>query len=481
MFGRRHIIDFIALPVGLIALGLLIWWAIYAGPDRADKIEADLKAEVTRMLSEDDFGWVSAEVEGRNITLTGTAPSKELHQLVLARLKRASGTGGLFWGSIKKLNDETDLQPPLDVYEFKASYRGKLLRLEGSLPGVFGKDRLMTFLKSKGLEDDKIEDEIVYRDGVPDGDWYGMAELGLSQLISLAIGEMDLIEKRLLLTGQTRNETSRLAIVDELTRPPTGYTVDVDLSGSVIWSASLANNRLVLHGDVPDATDKSQITELAKRFFDGEVVNNQGVGQLSERAWLAGVRTALPNFLNFISGEMTYRGNELVISGEATQTAIDYLREDVTRIGTLVNFQFDVTPTLKPLKTFAGLKEGETPDFALCEAALQEALSGHQIEFRNRQTSMTRETGFSLDGVETVLRVCQNTQIEISAYTHVNRRYVSGQQLTEGRQRAVSDYFIARGVPLNQVSLTEVIAGASAPNIGEGALGASQIRMRLKE
>lgn len=481
MFGRRHLFDFIALPVGLLALGLLIWWAVYAGPDRADKIEAALKTEVEAILAEDEFDWLKVNVEGRNVTLTGVAPSEELHETVVARLRRVSGTGGFFWGWIRKLDDQLIQAPPPDIYEIKGFFDGKSIRLEGNLSGIYGRDRLLAFLANQGVAPENISLNMLYADGMPAGDWYGTVELGLEQLLKLQQGSMDLVDTRLVLIGETPDDATREAIITRLTTPPSGYTVDVDLSGSVVWTASVSNGELILFGDVPEAPDLNQLNELANRFFDGPVTNNQKIRQMSERAWVTGVRQAMPNFVKFTEGEMTYRGNRLIIKGKAPQSVIDHLKEDVVRVGALVNFQFDVEPGMTQLKSFQGLKAGEKPTPAVCESALHEALSENKIDFSYRRSSLKRESGETLDKIETVLKTCEDQVFEIAAYTNVNNRYVSGQELTEARQRAVSDYFIARGVPLNQVVLSEVTAGVSAPISGDESRDNSQIRMRLKE
>lgn len=480
-FSRRNLLDILLLPIGLVAFAALAWWAIYSGPTSADKIEARRAAAVERALSAPEYGFAEITMLGQTVQLSGLAPTEALKTRALRLAQEADGRGGPIFGGIKRVVDKIEVAPPVEDYVFRAVLFNGRVELSGVLPGVNERDRLVERLNKEGFWRDDIIDEVQFAEGVPDGDWVGAADLGLSQLVRLSDAELELDEKHIFLKGQAPNAAVKLQVLERMTRPPSGYTADVDLSGTAIWSARLDGDRLTLSGAVPDAGDRTEIVALASRFFGGEIVNSQIIRPMESRAWVSGVRTALPNFLQFRRGEMAYMGDELVIRGVAPQSVIDFLREDIVRVGALVDYQMIVEPIQPELMAFAGLADDETPSKAVCVAALNESLALGTISFRYGDEALKRESAAVLDGVEAVLRRCPDEVLEVSAYTDVDGYRIAGKELTEARQRTVSDYFIARGVPLNQIVLTKVKLGEDAPKAESAAEGGSQISLGLEE
>lgn len=478
-FEKRNILDVVLIPLGLIAFIALGWWAVYAGPDSADKIEARRSLNVEQALT--PYSWVSFEISGQNVTLTGTAPTQENRTRAVRAARQASGRGGLWWGGIKHVVDQTEIAPAIETYVFTAIKTGGSIYLSGYLPDEDARYRLTERVNREGFWGEEVIDETRFAEGMPDGDWVGAADLGLSQLVRMTNARMDLTDKRIFLKGEAPNAAVKLQITRRMTRPPSGYTADVDLSGSAIWSARIEHDRLSLSGAVPDAAVRTALADLAQRFFDGEIVNSQIIRPMEAGDWVSGVETALPNFLQFRNGEMAFMGNDLIIDGEASQSVIDFLREDMVRSGVPVEFQLRAKPISTDLKVLSGLPDGETAEPAICRLALAEALGAGRILFRYGDDAPKRESGVVLDGIEAVLRACPDEVLFISAYTHVNGRRIAGHQLTKARQQAISDYFIARGVPLNQIELTSLEAGESAPDIDNSGLEPSQIRLHFEE
>lgn len=480
-FSRRNILDVLLIPLGIVAFALLSWWAIYAGPTSADKVQAKRDAAVRAVLDGPDYDWAEVSMSGQIATIRGIAPTKELKTRAIRKVMQSSGRGGRIWGGVTKVVDQVELAPAITPYVFRAELFNGRVALSGYLPGINARDRLYERLEREGFWGDDIIDDIQFAEGMPDGDWIGAADLGLSQLVRLNNSRLELSEKHLFLKGEAPNSAVKLQVVERMTRPPSGYTADVDLSGTAVWSATIDGDRLTLSGAVPDAALRTELVELSKRFFDGEIVNSQIISPMEKTDWVIGVRTALPGFLQFRKGEIAFMGDELLIRGLASQSVIDFLREDIVRVGALVDFRMIVEPIQPELRAFKNLSEGEMPDHDLCAVGLKEALGKGRITFRYGDEALKRESGAVLDGVEAMLRACPDEVLEVSAFTHLFGQRITGKELTEARQRTVSDYFIARGVPLNQIELTEVQSGKSAPDPGEGEDDESQVRLRLKE
>ncbi len=480
-FGKRSLLDVLIIPLGLIAFAVLVWWAIYAGPDNAGKVEARRMASVEAALSTGDYAWASVEMDGQTAVLTGEAPTEDLREQVRRRVKESAGRGGWFWGGITQVRDKLTVQSPLDDYLFLAELNDFELVLSGAFPGTHARDRLIETLHQLGYTDNEIEDQTVFADGVPDGDWIGAVELGLTQLVRLSSASMRVENKTIYLRGQAPNAAVRLQVLQRMTRPPSGYSANVDLTGTAVWTVRIDGDQLTLSGAVPDAAYRTELVELASRFFDGQITNSQIIRPMESTSWLGAVRTILPNFLQFRSGEIVFMGDELIIRGEAPQSIIDFMREDSVRVGTQADLKFILDPVQVELTAFKALADDETPSREVCEQALSEAMALGEISFRYGSETLNRESGLVLDAVETVIQVCDDQVLEIEAYTHIGGQRIALQQLTEARQRTISDYFIARGVPLNKIELTNVEAGVSAPRIDAEGQPSGQIRMRLKE
>ena len=308
-FNRRTILDLAAIPMGLAAFGALCWFAIYAGPTSADKLEARFESEAIAALSEPQFAWARVEMNGQTAIISGTAPTEALRQRAIRRIKEAAGPGGWLEGGVIAVEDAIYVLPPLQPYRFQADKLGDRLLLSGVLPGQDALDRLKESLPGIGFSGEASTTSLSFRDGMPDGDWIGAALLGLEQLLRLRDGEMELVGKRLMVSGQAPDSDTRIDITLRLTRPPSGFATNVDIIGDAVWTAKLANGVLKLSGEVPDENERSDLVRQADRIFDGEVINDMIVAPMPQSDWTRAVERALPLFLEFQSGTMLFKGD----------------------------------------------------------------------------------------------------------------------------------------------------------------------------
>ncbi|MAJ10282.1 MAG: hypothetical protein CMK04_15635 [Ponticaulis sp.] len=457
MFERRNILDVLLIPISCAGIAALCWNAVYAGPVSADKFEARLEAAARASLDEARFRWAHVEMDGQMAILSGIAPTEQLLTRARNRVLVSSGRGGFFRGGVTRVLDETELLPPVSPYAFSATRHGDRFRLTGILPDPDAMARLEEVLIGEGISPEFIELDVAFRDGVPEGDWIGAVTLGLRQLVKLYDGEVDVTDRRVFVSGIAPNIDVRNDIIAQMARPPSGYSVDADIAGTALWTARLNGDYLIMEGSVPDAADRTALFEYAEQLFDGVVENEMGVVPMRSDDWIRGVRAALPGFLQHESGVMAFMGDELVIEGLATPSVIDFLREDFVRVGVSTDFMLNSQPAPTRLMAFDGLDTETThPSRDVCAAALEEALSLSSLNFRYARDELARESAPLLDGVLTVLQTCPDYQFVIDAATHADGRRIALKNLTEDRQTAVLAYFIARGVPLDQIVLTEV-------------------------
>lgn len=89
------------LILGLIALAALGWYAIYKL--KAPAIQADIQKRSQEALASNNLDWVTANVDGRDLTLSGMAPTDELKQ-------HAVETADVY--GVRQLNNNILVQSP---------------------------------------------------------------------------------------------------------------------------------------------------------------------------------------------------------------------------------------------------------------------------------------------------------------------------------------------------------------------------------
>ncbi|MAK62668.1 MAG: hypothetical protein CMK09_16990 [Ponticaulis sp.] len=480
-FDRRTVLDLVLAPLGVLAYGFLCWYAVYVGPTSADKLETRFGEGAQAALSAPEFDWARVEMDGQVATLVGLAPTEELKSRALRRVALSSGRGGYLHGGVTRVVDQTDLIPPVGRYEFRAEKIGDRLKLSGFLPGPDARLRIEDwFAEQPDVVMAPIMD-LAYRDGVPEGDWLGMLELGLAQLRRLTDGEFTIVNRRAVLKGEVRDSAIRQDITLRMARPPSGFSTDVEIIGTAVWSARLSGDLLRLNGQMPNARDRTRIEQLADRLFDGEIINDSGVGLMPEDDWVDAIEEALPNFLKFRDGALIFMGDQILIDGHATASVLDYLREDLVRSGGGVDIIQRAEATPLDLAAFEELPADSPPSRDVCQSALDEALGLSPINFEYARDELTRDSGPVLDGLLSVFQTCSHLVFEIEAATHARGRRIALQNLTSDRQQAFSSYFIAHGVPIDQLELPEIITTNSGVAWAGNLDTDRQISVRLRE
>lgn len=480
-FDQRNLSDIIAVPVAILAFLVLGWFAIHASPQGADTYQARLQANAEASLSNPAFQWASVSILGQRATLVGEAPNPKLRDLAKRRVLRSTGAGGLLRGGVISVRDNTTLAPSADPFEAHVSFSGDRLTVRANSTSPSDTERLRSILARTVPDSILVDASFDYVGGRPAGDWFGAFELGLESLMAIEFGEFSLSGVRLSLNGQADSIELRDEITGRLARPPSGYVVELDLTTRAIWSATLNQEGLRFDGVVPDAALRTQFKRLAERFYSDAILDETAIRAMDSANWVSGVRAALPSFVTFQTGRMSYLGDGLRIEGQATETAIDNLREDLVRLGTSLDVRLDITPVLTTLDAFSNLDEGERPTIEVCKQALAEAETRGGFTFVRSGSRLTRESGPSIDAVLAVFERCPQVVFQLEGYTHSNGRRIASISVIRARMTTVSDYFIARGVPLDQMVLTEVDNGRSANEDDGSAVNRDGLRIRVRE
>ncbi len=452
MSSGRSIFDWPILLAGILAFGWLGWWAVYAGPDFAGKFETRLEDAANSALLEAGIEWAGVRVDGQSAVMSGQAPNADEANDALQVVATAVGRGGWLYGGIVSVSTNFSMAPGVSPFTFSATRAGNGLVLSGFVPNRALRERLLEAGRIAS-PDGQVEDRLTIAAGEPDGDWVAAAELAIASVADLLNGASELTDTAIFVAGEAPDYAALRAVRDRLRNAPAGFTADSDIETPTIWGAFLQGDRLELRGLVPDANTKRQLLVLAERFYDGAVLDGLTSASMPDDRWLSGVRAALPQFARFQSGRLTFDGEAVVISGQATESVLDYLREDLVRLTEGVNLRIEAEPIAASVAGLDTLSQADTPRPA-CDEAYSEALGDGVIGYTGRDQELSRESGRVLDRLVAVAERCSPLGTRITGLTFINGNQVISRTDAQVRADRIADYLIAKGIAPEQVEVT---------------------------
>lgn len=197
--------------IGLAALVVL--WFI-TDSLKHNPIEEELLAKAENALPTDAKEWASVRIDGRRAVVSGTPPSKD------AGAKIVEMVGGL--RGINRARGEFTALETISPYLWITTSRSAGVTLSGVAPSQEAINDLLTSAKAT-FPGKEISNQMRVADGVPDGDWKGVATLGISQLGALDTGTAKLQDSTLTVTGKTKSPTVAANVKAALDRAAKGY------------------------------------------------------------------------------------------------------------------------------------------------------------------------------------------------------------------------------------------------------------------
>ncbi len=252
------------LPDGLIAVGVTALAGVVAfGP-----IAEDVSGRTTERLGAEGRSWAKvATIDGRDVTLTGTAPDPEQRVLAVASADRVFG--------VRVVADETMVLPLASPYVFGFEKVGTTVKVTGAVPSDAARADLLA-RAAKALPGATIVDETVTARGAP-SDWVARTDFALARVAQLKAGSFACTGDRCTIDGEPNDFATWEAIEQTLASAlPPGMTIAADTLKTPApprwtFSAALAGGRLVLDGFLPDADARARVLAAAKSAFPAGV------------------------------------------------------------------------------------------------------------------------------------------------------------------------------------------------------------------
>ncbi|MEA2029515.1 MAG: OmpA family protein [Campylobacterota bacterium] len=178
------------LYAGLIALLLFILLLSFALAQYSQKIPTELESRVQNLLKEHAIDWVEVRSEGRDITLSGLAPTLEEHHRAVELCQSIYG--------IRTLEDK--ISPiPIAPYSMSIEYNDKVITLKGYMPSLKSKEAL--FAKLKTIHSSKVIDKVDIGAGEPVM-WSELIDILISNTHKLDFASFNLIDNKLYMSGR---------------------------------------------------------------------------------------------------------------------------------------------------------------------------------------------------------------------------------------------------------------------------------------
>lgn len=253
---------------GILATVILTALAMFF---HSNTIEQDLTAKAGQALQA-EHDWATVSLDGRDLTLSGTAPSPE------AQAAAALVADGAY--DVRVVNNATQLLDLAEPYQFKATKDEQGVTLTGNVPSDIIRSEIVAAAQTSlpGIE---VTDEMTLARGAPN-DYTALAGFGLSQLGNLQTGEVSLSDTSYTVSGVAADvqayETELARATNDLPAAGTLALADITppaVDGPYVWSATkAADGAITLEGFAPSLEARSAIEAQAASANEGATITN---------------------------------------------------------------------------------------------------------------------------------------------------------------------------------------------------------------
>lgn len=284
---------------------------------RADVVENDLTAKALGDLQA-EHSWAGVTLDGRDLTLSGTAPSEEAAAAALGIADNAY--------DVRIVNDTTDLLAIASPFLLKAEKTDGKVTLTGNVPSDDMRTEIVEAAKA-AAPDATVEDQMVLARGAGEG--FGeLSKFSIGQLAGLTTGVASLSDADVSVTGVASSFDTYDATLAALAGsiPGGGSVVEDNITPPTAapyrWMADYDGKAIALSGFAPDADTRSAIeTSVKEQVPDAEVTNNIRIAAGAPDNLSDAAAYAAGFFPGFTQGRASFEDNRFSISGVSKSSA----------------------------------------------------------------------------------------------------------------------------------------------------------------
>lgn len=239
---------------------------------KTEPIQGELSSGAANELSS-KHGWANLDISGRDITLSGTAPSE-------AAVAEASKLASDVYG-VRVVRENTELIPVIKPYTLSANKNDGKLTVSGFAPSDEERANIISAAKqsSGGLE---VVDDITLARGHPDN-VSGINAYAIGALSGLDSGTAKISDNSISVVGAAKSIPDYQGTLDYLSNVPSGMEIaSQDITPAAVspytFDALKSDGKVTLDGFVSSLEAKSSIGEKFASANPGfEIENNLGI------------------------------------------------------------------------------------------------------------------------------------------------------------------------------------------------------------
>ena len=211
-------------------------------------IESDIERRVMDYMTAEKIDWVSVELDGRgrDVLLTGHAPSAESRDLVIEMVESVYG--------VRVVHDQADIKPSLSSSELSIKQQDGKIFLGGRLESQESIDTVVSAAKAT-YGNDNVVDELILSGQVKTADWLAATTGFLPRLASTRSAHLEISDTASLLTAEVKSHGERLILVNGAKKLLGNYfNADVAVlvtSASAVESDNVAGSQVVAAPEDP--------------------------------------------------------------------------------------------------------------------------------------------------------------------------------------------------------------------------------------
>lgn len=303
-----------AVTITALTIGA-VWFA-------AERIEGDLATRASDMLAQTQ-SWAGVAISGRDIEITGDAPSEAARDEAIATV---SAIGG-----IRVVTDKTGLLPLEDPYRFSVEKSDAGLALSGFAPDGTERDRYRALI-GKTLPGLEMTGEVALARGAPE-DFAEMIALGTRQLTRMGHGGFTIVGDELAISGEALSPDDYDLLMKEVrAASATVSAADVALpaaTGPYVFAAQRSSDELRLSGYATSEAERERLMGLGGAEAVGDLRLADGAPEGVN--WSVAAAKAIEAALLLAEGTAEISATRLSIEGDARD--LDAFRELQELIG----------------------------------------------------------------------------------------------------------------------------------------------------
>lgn len=336
-----------------------------------------------------------------------------------------------------------DISPPrVSPYVWSARIIGEMIALTGSIPSNDLRKKFLAKASTIGAGA-AVSDATQIGSGAPAGDFESAVSFALTELGKLAHGKAELIDSKLSIEGQGRENVARATIEsDAKINLPQGFElakIDIEAGpiSPYILSARKSHSDLTLSGYAANETQKEKILSAAKRqFFDANIVDQIAIAKGAPANFSDAAIASLRALARLENGKFDLIGAVVNLDGQAHYPKAPADIESKLAAALPQNFKNEARLVART--------PGSTLPSAQCQTMISELLSKAAISF-NADDSLADDSAPLLDAIAAVALRCQDSTIEVGGHSDSLGIAEVNRDMTKRRAQAVVDHVAKAG------------------------------------